>query len=91
MRSESAATHRQDHRAVPRLANRLAIAVICTYQRTLSRRLAQQGFCCTHFPSCSEYGVLAFRKYGFVTAARKTLARVRDCGPELVRPVVDPP
>lgn len=91
MRSESAATHRHGHRAVPRLANLLAILLIRAYQRTMSRRLAEQGFRCAHFPTCSDYGVLAFQKYGFVTASQMTLARVRECGHELARPVVDPP
>lgn len=71
--------------------NRAAIWAIRAYQRRLSGRVAAQGYACHHFPTCSEYGVLAFQKHAFRTALRMTLARVRDCGGETSRPFVDLP
>ena len=71
--------------------NRLAIAAIWVYQRTLSRLLYRRGLRCLHHPSCSEYGVLAYRKYGFFRATALTIRRYRDCHPFSDRPYIDFP
>jgi putative membrane protein insertion efficiency factor len=74
-----------------RALNWLAILAIRVYQRTLSPALGRRGMCCLHHPSCSEYGVLAYRKYGFVRATLLTWSRYRDCHPFSGRPYVDFP
>lgn len=67
---------------------RLSIAVIVRYQERLARRT---GVRCLHFPSCSEYAVLALQKHGFVEGWRRALRRVADCRPDGGRPFVDLP
>lgn len=74
-----------------RVLNWLAIGAIVAYQLTLSRVLRRLGLRCRHIPTCSVYGVLAFRKYPFRTASALTWRRYRDCRPGSDRPVVDFP
>jgi putative component of membrane protein insertase Oxa1/YidC/SpoIIIJ protein YidD len=57
-------------------ASRFALRFIETYQTSVSPRL-QVG--CPFEPSCSEYGHLAYQRYGFLTATRRTLSRLRRC------------
>ena len=71
--------------------NRLAIQAICLYQGSLSRVFRRKGVRCLHYPSCSEYGSLAFAKYGFAKAALLTWKRYRDCHPFSGRPYIDFP
>jgi len=70
--------------------NALAIAAISAYQAALSRGLVPRARC-RHYPSCSRYGILAFRRYRFLDAARRTRARVAECGANSGRPFVDFP
>jgi putative membrane protein insertion efficiency factor len=71
--------------------NWFAIALIRGYQRTLSGVLRRRGVRCLHHPSCSEYGVLAYKKYGFIRATLLTLKRYQDCHPFSDRPYIDYP
>jgi len=67
--------------------NRLAIASIRQYQKfTVNKRHK-----CLHFPSCSNYGILAYEKYSFITATKKIIHRFRDCHPFSSRPYLDYP
>lgn len=34
---------------------------------------------CSYYPSCSEYGILALKKYGFLIGWYKTIKRVFSC------------
>jgi putative component of membrane protein insertase Oxa1/YidC/SpoIIIJ protein YidD len=70
---------------------RLAILFVRLYQHRWSRQLADQGYRCRHHPSCSQYAVIAYRKYRFVAATRLIRARIRDCGADTGRPFVDFP
>jgi uncharacterized protein len=36
---------------------------------------------CIFYPTCSEYALLAFKKYSFYTALKKTIDRIRRCHP----------
>jgi putative membrane protein insertion efficiency factor len=74
-----------------RLLNQLAILAIGAYQETLSRLLRRRGLRCRYHPTCSQYGVLAYRKYGFLRATVLTWKRYRDCRPGASRPVIDFP
>ena len=73
-----------------RLLNALAIAAIYAYQAALSRDLVPRAQC-RHYPSCSRYAILAFRRYPFLEAARRARARVTECGVSSGRPFVDFP
>lgn len=46
---------------------------------------------CLHYPSCSNYAIMAFKKYNFLTALIKTIMRIRDCHPFSTRPYIDYP
>jgi hypothetical protein len=74
-----------------RLFNLLAIGLIRAYQATLSPVLSRRGVRCLHYPTCSQYGILAYRKYGFWRATRVTWRRYRDCHPFSGRPYTDFP
>lgn len=40
---------------------------------------ANKEHVCKHYPSCSEYGRLAYIRYGFVSASFLTLERLGNC------------
>ena len=58
--------------------SRFAVRFIESYQRSVSGRL---GGGCRFQPSCSNYGLEAYRRYGFVKATRKTAWRLLRCNP----------
>ena len=70
--------------------NLLAIVGIRAYQAALSKGLVRRA-CCLHYPSCSGYAILAFRRYRFLEAARRVRFRVAECGVDSGRPFVDFP
>jgi len=72
----------------PSAAGRFALRFIATYQQQTRARLQAE---CRFEPTCSEYGRLAFERYGVFTATRKTLGRLRRCRPGYTGPRVDPP
>ena len=63
------------------------VLIIKIYKKTKKRTYDK----CLYYPSCSEYGILAFKKYNFFVAAKKTFCRVRDCNPFSNRPYIDYP
>ena len=69
-------------------AGRFALRFIATYQERTRPRLNAQ---CRFEPTCSEYGRLAFERYGAITATRKTIGRLRRCRPGYEGSRVDPP
>jgi putative membrane protein insertion efficiency factor len=69
-------------------AGRFATYVIGVYQRDVAARL---GSACPFEPTCSEYGRMAYQRYGFVRATRKVVGRLRRCRPGHAGPLVDPP
>jgi len=69
----------------------VAILAIRFYQVAVSPLLRRRGVTCLHFPSCSQYGVLAFQKYGFCKACSLTIGRWRACHPFSGRPYIDFP
>ena len=67
--------------------SRFAERFILTYKRRVSPRL---GAHCRFEPSCSEYGLEAFRRYGFLKASARTLWRIVRCNPLTKGPKYDP-
>ncbi|MFC1923838.1 membrane protein insertion efficiency factor YidD [Chloroflexota bacterium] len=57
---------------------RFAERFILTYQLRVSPRLGAQ---CRFEPTCSNYALYAYRKYGFCKATAKTLWRLMRCNP----------
>ena len=73
------------------ILNWIAILGIGVYQETLSRYFRRRGLRCRHHPTCSQYAVLAYHKYGFLQAARLCYKRFRNCRPGNSGPFVDFP
>ena len=46
---------------------------------------------CLHYPSCSNYAILAYEKYSFWIASKKTIQRLRNCNPFSDRDYFDYP
>ncbi len=72
----------------PSSSSRFAERFIETYQQRVSPQL---GARCRFEPSCSQYGLVAFRRYGFVQATAKTVWRLLRCNPWNKGPRLDPP
>jgi len=68
----------------------LAVLAIGIYQLTLSKVL-RRWIACRFHPTCSEYGIMAVEKYGFVDGVRKTWARLRRCRPDNLETCIDYP
>jgi hypothetical protein len=68
--------------------SRAAVALIELYRHRVPRALRPR---CRFQPTCSEYGIEAYRRYGFATATRKTAWRILRCNPLNRGPRVDPP
>ena len=84
------AWERPQARSLAWLLNALAIAGISLYRTAVSRGLVRRA-CCLHYPSCSGYAILAFRRYRFLRAVRLTRTRVAECEVSSGRPFVDFP
>lgn len=54
------------------------IVIIRFYQKYLS---PLKGNSCRFYPSCSEYSILSFQKYGFFVGLIKTIFRLGKCHP----------
>lgn len=55
-----------------------AIYLVKAYQATLSPWLGGQ---CRYHPTCSNYSIAAFQKYGFFQGLAKTAWRLLRCNP----------
>lgn len=60
------------------MLNKLAVGLIKGYQWTLSPYIGQQ---CRFHPTCSQYGIAAFSRYGFLKACKLTVLRILKCHP----------
>ncbi|MFY0631184.1 MAG: membrane protein insertion efficiency factor YidD [Flavobacteriaceae bacterium] len=67
--------------------NFLGTIVIRIYQSTKRRKYSK----CLHYPSCSNYAILALKKYGFIKAVKLSRKRYYDCNPFSHRPYIDYP
>lgn len=56
----------------------LAIALVRGYQRWISPAFGKN---CRFHPTCSEYYILAVRKYGFIVGSTKGVGRILRCHP----------
>lgn len=56
--------------------------IVRLYRRSwLARYRQDHHYCCRFIPSCSEYCLLAHRKYGFWVGTAKTIWRLLRCNP----------
>lgn len=58
--------------------NLIAIYIIKFYQYTISPYC--KG-CCRFTPTCSNYAILAFKKYGIIRASFLSIKRISKCFP----------
>ena len=59
---------------------KLAILLIKFYQKFISRYILI-GRHCRFYPTCSEYSLQAYRKYGFVKGTFLSIYRILRCNP----------
>lgn len=67
--------------------SRFAERFILTYKSCVSPRLGSR---CRFEPTCSEYGLECYRRFGFLKATAKTLWRLLRCNPLNGGPRHDP-
>ncbi|MCE5340362.1 MAG: membrane protein insertion efficiency factor YidD [Planctomycetaceae bacterium] len=60
------------------LAVRAAIFMIRCYKASISRYLGGQ---CRFVPSCSDYAIESFERFGFIKGVYKSLGRILRCNP----------
>jgi putative membrane protein insertion efficiency factor len=65
----------------------LGVRAVRAYQRWLSPRLPVR---CRYAPTCSQYGLVAIRRYGLLAGSRLALARIRRCTPGVPPGTQDP-
>lgn len=56
----------------------IAVALIRFYQICISPLFPS---CCRFVPTCSQYGLIAFKKYGFIKGFALTAKRILRCRP----------
>lgn len=71
-------------------AAELAIMLIRMYQRSLSLLLSR-WLECRFYPTCSEYAILAIRKYGLVLGSVRAYRRLLRCRPGSRESCIDYP
>ena len=61
---------------------KVACILIRIYQLLISPLLSSLfGSCCRFYPTCSQYGYQAFKKYSFFKALKLTIKRLSKCHP----------
>ena len=60
--------------------SKLAILIIRFYQNYISKYILR-GNNCRFYPTCSEYSVQAYKKYGFIKGTYLTINRILRCNP----------
>ena len=60
------------------IATRVAVLLIRFYQLAISPLFPS---CCRFTPSCSQYGLIAFKRYGFKKGLKLIWNRFRKCHP----------
>ncbi|MFA7277350.1 MAG: membrane protein insertion efficiency factor YidD [Pseudobdellovibrionaceae bacterium] len=71
----------------PNLASRAMMGLITLYRQILSPLIGGQ---CRYAPTCSHYGLEAFRAHGFWKGLFLTITRICSCHPFSRRPWSDP-
>ncbi|MBU0460830.1 MAG: membrane protein insertion efficiency factor YidD [Nanoarchaeota archaeon] len=65
--------------------------IINLHQKRISNYLKKKGTRCRFYPSCSNYGLMAIEKYGFLKGWIKTIKRILRCRPNNYGSCVDYP
>lgn len=59
---------------------KIMICIIRFYQRVISKYILI-GNNCRFYPTCSEYSIQAYKKYGFLKGTYLTINRILRCNP----------
>jgi uncharacterized protein len=59
---------------------KIAILVVKFYQKYISKYILT-GKNCRFYPTCSEYSLQAYTKYGFIKGTILTIKRIARCHP----------
>lgn len=76
-------------RYIKQIPSLVAIGLIMLYRAIISPLLPS---CCRFIPTCSEYGLIAFKRFGFIKGFILTAKRILKCrpgGPHGYDPVPD--
>jgi len=65
--------------------------IVNLHQNRISPYRNKKGYRCRFYPSCSNYGILALKKYGFFNGWLKTIGRIFRCNPKNFNSCVDYP
>jgi hypothetical protein len=65
--------------------------IVEIHQKKLSPKLNKMGSKCRFYPSCSNYGLMAIKKYGVIRGWIKTIGRIWRCNPWNMSSHVDYP
>lgn len=57
---------------------KIAVLLIMFYRAAISPLLPSS---CRFVPTCSEYGIIALQKYGFLKGSKLTIKRILRCRP----------
>ena len=63
---------------IGKLLTKVCIALVRFYQKYIS---PLKGPTCRFYPTCSQYSIEAFKKYGFLKGLYLTIRRVSKCHP----------
>lgn len=63
---------------VRRIPSKIAIGLISFYRSVISPLTPSS---CRFIPTCSEYGIEAFRRFGFFKGIKLTVSRILRCRP----------
>lgn len=59
---------------------KIMIVIIRFYQRVISKYILT-GNNCRFYPTCSDYSIQAYKKYGFIKGTYLTIRRILRCNP----------
>lgn len=61
--------------------SKIMIKIIRFYKKHISIFFEKNGINCKYNPTCSEYSIQAFEKYGFFKGMFLTIKRLLKCNP----------
>lgn len=60
---------------------KMMINIIKFYKKHISIYFEKEGIKCKYYPTCSEYSMQAYEKYGFIRGTCLSIKRILKCNP----------
>ncbi|MDY6896407.1 MAG: membrane protein insertion efficiency factor YidD [Thermotogota bacterium] len=73
------------------MVSNLIIFAIKFHQKIISPILNRMGIRCRFYPTCSQYSIIAIKKYGLLIGVKKTYLRIKKCRPDNFDSCIDFP